>query len=79
MSVESNMDWKQRIAITPGVRSGKPVIVGTRMAVQDVLEYLAGGDSIQEILEGFPELSADDVKACLAFAADRERLIRTNS
>ena len=79
MSVESNMDWKQRIAITPGVRSGKPVIVGTRMAVQDVLEYLAGGDSIQEILEGFPELTADDVKACLAFAADRERLLRTNS
>ncbi len=59
--------------MTPGVRSGKPCIKGTRITVYDVLEYLAGGMTEKEILADFPDLTAEDVKACLAFAAARER------
>ena len=73
------MDWREHILITPGIRSGKPRIVGTRMTVQDVLEYLAGGDTPEELVLAFPELSIDNVSACLAFAAERERLITSNS
>lgn len=65
--------------MTPGVRSGKPRLAGTRITVQDVLEYLAGGDSVEDLKEGFPELTPDRVKACLAFAAERERLLTANS
>ena len=57
----------------PGKRSGKPCIRGLRIAVYDVLEYLASGMSESEILEDFPELTREDILACLAFAADRER------
>jgi uncharacterized protein (DUF433 family) len=65
--------WRDHIAVDPGVRSGKPCIRGTRITVYDVLEYLAGGMSEAEILADFPDLTRDDVRACLAFAADRER------
>ena len=65
------------ITIEPGKRSGKPTIRGTRMTVTDVLEYLAGGMSEEEILADFPDLTAEDIKACLAFAADRERKLAT--
>ena len=65
--------------MTPGVRSGKPRLAGTRITVQDVLEYLAGGDSVEDLQEGFPELTVDRIKACLAFAAERERLLTANS
>lgn len=65
--------------MTPGVRSGKPRLAGTRITVQDVLEYLAGGDSVEDLKEGFPELTPDRIKACLAFAAERERLLTANS
>ncbi len=67
------MDYSKIITIEPGKRSGKPCIRGMRISVQDVLEYLAGGMSEDEILRDFPELTREDIKACLAFAADRER------
>lgn len=67
------MDYSKIITIEPGKRSGKPCIRGTRMTVTDVLEYLAGGMSPQEIVAEFPDLTLEDIRACLAFAADRER------
>jgi len=67
------MDYKQYIVITPDKRSGKPCIRDTRMTVTDVLEYLAGGMSAEEIVVEFPDLTVEDVRACLCFAADRER------
>jgi uncharacterized protein (DUF433 family) len=67
------MDDTNRITIEPGKRSGKPCIRGLRITVSDVLEYLASGMTEQEILEDFPELESEDIRACLVFAADRER------
>jgi uncharacterized protein (DUF433 family) len=67
------MDYREIITIEPGKRSGKPTIRGMRITVQDVLEYLAGGMTEEEILSDFPELTSEDIRACLAFAADRER------
>ena len=67
------MDYRDIITIEPGKRSGKPCIRGMRITVQDVLEYLGGGMSQEEILADFPELTPLDIQACLAFAADRER------
>ncbi|HSB11254.1 MAG TPA: DUF433 domain-containing protein [Blastocatellia bacterium] len=66
------MDYTEYITITPDKRSGKPCIRGTRMTVTDVLEYLAGGMSPEEIVAEFPDLTLEDIRACLAFAADRE-------
>jgi len=67
------MDYSKIITIEPGKRSGKPCIRALRITVQDILEYLAGGMTEEEILQDFSELTQDDIKACLAFAADRER------
>lgn len=67
------MDYRNIITIEPGKRSGKPCIKGTRITVYDILEYLASGMSEDEILADFPYLTRDDVRACIAFAADRER------
>jgi len=67
------MDYRKIITIEPGKRSGKPCIRGMRMTVYDVLEYLASGMSQDEILEDFPYLTREDILACLAFAADREK------
>lgn len=61
------------IETTPGVRSGKPCFVGTRIAVYDVLEYLASGMTAEQIVADFPELSVEHVRAALEFAAMRER------
>jgi uncharacterized protein (DUF433 family) len=61
------------ITVTPGVRSGQPCIAGTRIAVYDILEYLAGGMSEQEILADFPGLRSEHIRAALIFAANRER------
>ncbi len=69
------MDYSEIVTIEPGKRSGKPCIRGLRITVSDVLEYLASGMSEAEILEDFPELTGEDIRACLAFAADRERRI----
>src|SRR5437667_5769203 len=67
------MDYTHLITIDPDKRSGQACIRGLRMTVRDVLEYLAGGMSVDEILADFPDLTAEDIRACLAFAADRER------
>ena len=67
------MGWEERIVVDPEVRSGKPCIRGTRITVYDVLEYMAGDMSEAEILTDFPGLTTEDLKACLAFAAARER------
>lgn len=68
--------WRARITIEPGKRSGQPCIRGMRITVQDVLEYLAGGMTTDEVLVDFPELTAEDLQACFAFAAERERRLR---
>lgn len=67
------MDYRKIITIEPGKRSGKPCIRGLRITVYDVLDYLAGGMTEDDILRDFPELTREDIRACLAFAADRER------
>jgi uncharacterized protein (DUF433 family) len=72
------MRFEDGITITPGVRSGKPCIKGTRITVYDILEYLAGGMSEAQILADFPSLRADDIRACLAFAAARERRLASS-
>lgn len=69
------MDYSKIINSDPSVRSGKPSVRDTRVTVSDVLEYLAGGMSEDEILADFPYLTRDDIRACLAFAAERERRI----
>ncbi len=67
------MNYRERIVIDSRVRSGKPCIRGTRISVADVFDYLGGGTTIPELLEDFPDLSAEDIRACFAFAADRDR------
>ena len=67
------MDYARLITIDPDKRGGKPCIRGLRMTVQDVLDYLASGMTAEQIVSDFPDLTAEDVRACLAFAADRER------
>ena len=64
------MDYTGIITVEPGKRSGQPCIRGMRLAVRDVLEYLAGGMTVDEVLADFPELTRDDIRACLAYAAD---------
>jgi uncharacterized protein (DUF433 family) len=66
-------DYRTRIVLDPEVRSGKPTVRGTRITVGDVLGYLAGGMSEDELLADFPQLTREDIRACLAFAAERER------
>ncbi len=67
------MKWQDYIDVVPGVRSGKACLVGTRITPTDVLEYLAGGMSENEILTDFPSLTRDHIRAVLAYAAERER------
>jgi uncharacterized protein (DUF433 family) len=71
------MDYRDRISIESGKRGGRPCVRGLRITVYEVLDYLASGMSEQAILADFPDLVADDIKACLAFAADRERRLVT--
>lgn len=66
------MNYRDRITIEAGKRGGKPCVRNMRITVYDVLDWLASGMSPQEIIEDFPELEPEDIKACLAFAADRE-------
>ena len=73
------VNYQNIITIEPGKRSGKPCIRGMRITVYDILEYLAGGMSEAEILEDFDELTTEDIKACLAFAADREKKLFVSS
>ena len=67
------MDYRERITIDPAQRSGKPCIRGMRITVSDVLDYLASGMTEEEILAELPDLEREDIKAALAFAAERER------
>jgi uncharacterized protein (DUF433 family) len=67
------MSWRERITVEPGKRGGKPCIRGLRITVSDVLEYLASGMSEDAILADFPDLQREDIRAALAFAAERER------
>jgi uncharacterized protein (DUF433 family) len=71
------VDYTKIITIEPGKRSGQPCIRGMRMTVGDALDYLAGGMTEDEILAEFPYLTRDDIRACLSFAADRERKLMT--
>ena len=65
--------YRDRISVEPGKRGGKPCIRGMRITVYDVLEYLASGMSEDQIIDDFPDLTREDIHACLLFAADRER------
>jgi uncharacterized protein (DUF433 family) len=67
------MDYREHIQIDPNIRFGKPCIKGTRISVYDVLGWLASGMSTEEIIEDFPQLTKDQILACLAYSADKER------
>ncbi len=69
------VDWRSRITIESGKRGGKPCIRGLRMTVYDILEYLASGMNEDQILADFPDLEREDIRAALAFAAEREHKI----
>jgi uncharacterized protein (DUF433 family) len=67
------MSLLERISVDPAVRFGKPCVRGTRITVGDILGYLAGGMSEDDVLSDFPQLTRDDIRACFAYAAERER------
>jgi uncharacterized protein (DUF433 family) len=69
------MDYRDRIVIDPSIRFGKPCVRGTRITVGDILDYLASGMREEDILRDFPQLTGDDIRACLAYAAERERRV----
>lgn len=73
MVARPNVDYRKHITIDPAIRSGKPCVKGTRITVYDVLGYLAAGMTVEQVVTDFPTLKPEDVRACLAFAADRER------
>jgi len=70
------VNYKEIITIEPGKRGGKPCIRGLGITVYDILEYLASGMTIEEILFDFPELTKEDILASLAFAADAEKNVQ---
>ena len=71
--LSTRMDYRKIITVEPGKRGGKPCIRGLRITVYEVLEYLASGMTQEQVLHDFPYLTAEDIQACLAYAADRER------
>ena len=71
-----NEQWRSRITFEPGKRGGRPCIRGMRITVYDVLSYLAAGMTVAEILDDFPYLTQEDIQACFAYAAERERSMR---
>lgn len=71
------MNYRQIITHEPGKRGGRPCVRGLRIAVSDVLGWLSTGMTHEEIRSDFPELTEEDIRACLAFAAERERRIVT--
>ena len=71
------VDYRKIITIEPDKRSGQACIRGLRMTVRDVLEYLAAGMTPAQIIDAFPDLTLEDIQACLAYAADRERRLWT--
>jgi uncharacterized protein (DUF433 family) len=72
----STGNYKDYLEVNPAVRFGKPVIIGTRITVYDVLQWLASGISYGEIIEDFPQLKEEQILACLAYAANKERIIK---
>jgi len=72
----NTIDYKKYISIDPNIRFGKPCITGTRISVYDVLSWLANGMATKEIQEDYPELSIEQIQACLAYAADREHKLK---
>ena len=70
------IDYKQYIEVNPDIRFGKPVIIGTRITVYDVLQWLASGLTHEQILRDFPQLIEEHILACLAYAANKERIIK---
>ncbi|AMR34401.1 hypothetical protein A0256_02235 [Mucilaginibacter sp. PAMC 26640] len=70
------MDYRDYIEVDPNIRFGKPVIIGTRITVYDVLHWLASGMSHQEIIEDFPQLNEGQILACLSYAANKERIVK---
>ena len=77
--INEAMKFEEYITVSPEVRSGKACIQGTRITVADVLEYLAGGMTEAQILTDFPALKPEHIRACLAFAAARERRLASGS
>jgi uncharacterized protein (DUF433 family) len=75
LKITKMVDYKRIITIEPGKRGGKPCIRGMRITVNDILGWLASGMNIQEILNDFEELTAEDIYAALSYAADRENKI----
>ncbi|MGD9584313.1 MAG: DUF433 domain-containing protein [Lysobacterales bacterium] len=73
------MSHHDRITLEPGKRDGKPCIRGMRITVYDVLDWMAQGMTEQQIVEDYPELVVEDIRACLAFAADREHRLTVAS
>jgi uncharacterized protein (DUF433 family) len=71
------MNYQNIITMEPGKRGGRPCIRGMRIAVSDVLGWLAAGMSHDEIISDYPEITEEDIRACLGFAADRERRVLT--
>jgi uncharacterized protein (DUF433 family) len=63
------MNWKERITIDPGILAGKPVIKGTRLAVEFIIDLLANGWTNDEIFRNYPNLTKEDIQACLAYAS----------
>ena len=72
----AQINYKEYIEVVPEVRFGKPVIKGTRITVYDVLQWLASGMSHDEIMSDFPQLNENQILACLAYAANKERVIK---
>ncbi len=73
------MNYTAYITIDPNIRFGKPCVIGTRITVYDVLGWLASGMTVEEILNDYPELNDTQVRACLAYAADKEHRLRVAS
>ena len=71
-----NESWRSRITLEPGKRGGRPCVRGMRITVYDVLSYLAAGMTVEEVLDDFPYLTREDIQACFAYAAERERGMR---
>ncbi|OYQ31980.1 hypothetical protein CHU92_15175 [Flavobacterium cyanobacteriorum] len=73
------IDYKEYISIDANIRFGRPVITGTRISVYDILSWFANGMTANDIINDFPELNENQIKACLAYAADREHKINIAS
>ena len=72
----AKIDYKEYIEVNPEIRFGKPVIKETRITVYDVLQWLASGMTHEEIITDFPQLNENQILACLAYAANKERIVK---